>query len=200
MKKIYIFLALALMWSVSVKGGETPLTTVELLNTGIKGEPGVLLAALRASLDLNRIAIRSIGKRRWQIWDKAQRRAYVEAFAAYVLTIYLYRFRDYEGSGLDIYDVQRKKNSALVYARIKPQVDQKTLSTGKPININFLLYNVRREGRDHWLINDVYFKGTISEVASFRVQFTKILQEEGHAGLIREMNKKCQELKDYCPE
>jgi len=108
--------------------GETPLATVEIFNKGIGAKSDILLKAMRSSLALDSIALRSVGQRHWQKWSEAQHQAYIRVFTIYVLAIYQKRFRDYEGGGLDIYKVDVDGNKALVYTRIKIPVDQKTLS------------------------------------------------------------------------
>lgn len=202
MKKLYFICALFFLLAPSVvNAAPTPRDAVDVLNNGIvqnKNDGTALFKAIEKTFDLNKIAVLSIGRQRWREWSNVQRTEYVKVFTSYVLAIYQYRFRDYGGKGMEIYKVQARKNQALVYTRIEPKVDKKVITSTKPININFSVYNKKQGGKDNWLINDVYFKGTISEVASFRGSFSTLLKEKGHAGLIAEIKAKCKEQGKFC--
>ena len=170
---------------------------VETLNRGIiesKANDAALFHAIKESFDLNSIAVLSIGKRRWKSWDKKERAEYIYVFTNYLIALYQDRFGAYEGGGLDIYKVEEKGNRALVYSRIEVMVDENTLADDKPVKIHFSVYKRKNE----WLINDVYFKGTISEVAGFRAKFANTLKEKGREGLVSDMKKKCKDFGKYC--
>ena len=167
----------------------TPKAAVLGLNHGIKADdPKVLKRAIDQNFDLDRVAVQSVGIRRWRQWSADEQNAYRKVFIDYMIALYLNRFRDYEGGGLDIYKVEQKKNQARVRARITPEVDKQTLASAKPIKIDFVL--LKHKTKNDWRIIDVYFKGTISEVAGFRAQFSQLARDEGWAGLIREMKAK----------
>lgn len=194
-------IALILPLANSAKAAPTARGAVEILNEGIlkhKTDDSALFKAIEKSFDLDRIAVLSIGRSRWQKWNNAERIEYTKAFTSYLLAIYQNRFRDYDGEGMNIYKTQAKKNRALVYTQIKPKVDDKIITSNKPINIDFSVYNKKRGGKDYWLINDVYFKGTISEVAGFRASFSTLLKEKGRTGLIAEMKTKCKAQGKFC--
>ena len=168
---------------------KTPKATVLELNHGIQADdPKVLKRAIDQSFDLHRVAIQSVGVRRWRQWSTDEQNTYRKVFIDYMIALYLNRFRDYEGGGLDIYKVEQQKNQARVRARIAPEVDKQTLASTAPIKIDFVL--LKNKKKNDWQIIDVYFKGTISEVAGFRAQFSQLARDEGWASLIRVMKAK----------
>ncbi len=192
MKNLF-FMALAVIALIAEPAAatETPDEAVLQLNEGIRSnDPNLLMRTIGQIFDLNRVAVSSVGVRRWREWSSTQRKTYREVFIGYMLALYLDRFRDYEGGGLKIYKVEAQKNRARVRARITPQVDDKALSKADPIKIDFVLFSRKKNGKDDWQIIDVYFKGTISEVAGFRAQFSQLAKDEGWAGLVREMRAK----------
>ena len=186
--KIIALMAFGLMMAFGVpiaEAAQTPRAAVEGLNQGIRADdPKKLRRAIEQNFDLHRVAISSVGIRRWREWTQEEQDTYRKVFIDYVLALYLNRFHDYDGSGLNIYKVEQKKKRARVRARIKPEVDKRTLASSDPVKIDFVLQKHKKHG---WLIVDVYFKGTISEVAGFRAQFAQMAKDEGWAGLIREM-------------
>ena len=195
MKHFYLFVIFLLATSASA--ATSPKAAVEELNRGIlqsKTDDSALLNAVKKGFDLERIAVLSIGKARWKDWSKAERKNYKHAFTSYLVAVYQDRFKEYQGGGLDIYKVQASGKRALVYSRIEAEVDEGALSKNKPIEINFSVY----QKRNNWLINDVYFKGTISEVAGFRAQFALTLKKQGKQGLIDEITKKCKAFGALC--
>lgn len=197
MKYIYTIGLLFLLSAGNGLAAATPKAAVERLNKGIvenKKDKRALFNAISESFDLNRVAVFSIGRARWKELDKKQRKEYVNVFTRYLIAVYQARFNNYQGGGLDIYKEQIKGGRALVKTRIKIDVDENTLAKGKPIDISFSVYRKK----NNWLINDVYFKGTISEVAGFRAQFAKSLKEKKHADFIAQIKKKCLALKKHC--
>ncbi len=193
--RFFSFLALFFLTAFlafPAQAAETPRDAVLALNEGIlDDDPQVLMRSIEQNFDLKRVAVSSVGIRRWREWSRDEQATYRKTFIDYVLALYLNRFRDYEGSGLNIYKVEQKKNHARVRARIKPRVDEKTLASTDPVKIDFVLL---KQKKGNWQIIDVYFKGTISEVAGFRAQFSQLARDEGWAGLIREMKARKKDL------
>ncbi len=141
-----------------------------------ESERAVFEPVIRDVFDMARIAAASIGIRRWRSWSAEQRREYQEQLINYMLTLYLDRFREYQGGGLKIEAVETEDKRTLVRTRL-------AVPDQKDTQISFLL--IRRAGR--WRIADVFFRGAISEVANLRAQFAKILEEKGREGLLAEM-------------
>lgn len=199
MKHLYGFafiflLAFAAAESFAASMARTP---VENLNQGIlqlKQNKNSLFHAIKDNFDLERIAVFSIGKQRWKKWNKVQRKQYVNVFTQYMIAVYQNRFNGNGGGGLDIYKVREQKSYALVYTRITIKANEGSLSGKKQTKIDFSVYKKKKK----WVISDVYFKGTISEVAGFRTQFASILREKGREGLVFELTKKCKALGNFC--
>lgn len=101
------------------------------------------------------------------------------AFGRYVTATWADRFDNYSGEQLEVTGAQPSGSAMLVHTRIvKP--------SGDPVAIDYLL---RRNG-DSWQIADVYLKGTISELAGLRSQFTSVLRTQSVDDLISVLNRK----------
>jgi phospholipid transport system substrate-binding protein len=78
----------------------------------------------------------------------------IEAFERYITAIYADRFDTYSGEQLQVLGEQRSDAETVVMTRI---VD----SNGEPQNLNYLM----RSNGSMWQIADVFWNGTISELA-----------------------------------
>src|SRR5262249_13869109 len=108
----------------------------------------------------------------WATVSSEQQRQLIDAFERYVAAIYADRFDSYSGERLEVVGQQALSSDIVVQTRI-------VKSTGEPVYINYLM---RRNG-EGWQVSDVYFNGTISELATRRSEFTSIVRDQGVAGL-----------------
>ena len=58
-----------------------------------------------------------------------------------------------------------------------------------------LNYRLRKNSAGQWRIIDIYLKGTVSELALRRSDFSSILKNKGFGALVVAMNKKVAELR-----
>ena len=63
-------------------------------------------------------------------------------------------------------------------------------ANGEPVNVDYLMH---RDG-GMWLISDIYLDGTISEVATRRVEFAAIIKGQGVDGLIAALDRRADSL------
>jgi phospholipid transport system substrate-binding protein len=115
----------------------------------------------------------------WASLAEPKRQQLTQAFGRYVTATWAERFDSYAGEKLEVLSERANGAAVLVDTRI-------VKSTGEPVAIDYL---TRRNG-DAWQIADVYLTGTISELATRRVEFGSVLRRDGVDALIATLNHK----------
>ena len=192
--------ALALLWSglapVSVQAHDGPPDTVvqayysTLLNAmqnaktlGFEGRFKQLEPVIKDTFDLTFMA-RYATRGFWEKLTKAQQDKLVAEFARLSAATYAARFNDYAGEKFKVLKSETTpQNDTFVYTQI-------VKSNGEPVAINYLL----RKQSEQWRIIDVYLRGTISELAKWRADFTSVISRDGFDGLIAAIDKKVKAL------
>lgn len=150
---------------------------------GFAGRVKALTPIVTAAYDLKSVARRAVGSG-WRKMSEAQRQRYVAAFARFSVATHASRFKGYSGERFEITGQrQLAANQVLVDTKIVE-------SSGKATSINYLL--LKSGGK--WQIVDVFLKGSISEVATRRSEFSSIFRDRGADGLISAIQRKTAEL------
>lgn len=152
---------------------------------GYEGRYKTLEPVVRNTFNLRFIARASLSRGYWKALDKAQKDRYVAAYGRLSVATYAARFNDYTGEKLEIVrtDETRRKDMLVRTKIVK--------SNGEPIAINYLMR--RRDGP--WRVIDVFLKGTISEVATRRSDFSAIIRDKGFDALVGAIDAKVRKLK-----
>ena len=192
--------ALALLWSglapaVAQAHDGPPSAVVEayysvLLNAmqnakklGFEGRFKMLEPVMKDTFDLQFMAHYAI-RDYWDKLTKEQKDKLVSEFARLSAATYAARFDDYTGEKFKVLKSETTpQNDTFVYTQI-------VKSNGEPVAINYLL----RKRTDDWRIIDVYLRGTISELAKWRADFTSVISRDGYDGLIAAIDKKVKAL------
>ncbi|HEX7005783.1 MAG TPA: ABC transporter substrate-binding protein [Alphaproteobacteria bacterium] len=151
---------------------------------GFEGRYKALLPVVKETFDLEfmaRYAVRGF----WEKLTKAQQDKLVEEFARLSAATYAARFKDYTG---EQFKVLNSEPTAQRDVFVRTQIIK---SNGEPVAINYLL----RERSDEWRVIDVYLRGTISELAKWRADFSSVISREGFDGLLAAIDKKVQALR-----
>lgn len=120
----------------------------------------------------------------WNRSSAEQREKFTKAFAAMSTATYAARFRNYAGEAFDIKGVQEEgRSSIIVHTEI---VD----SDGGHTQLNYLLRNFGGA----WQVVDIYFNGSISELAVRKSDYSNILKNGGMEGLSAALNGKVSEM------
>ena len=166
-------------------------TTVEKLNAvclevmksaqklGYTGRYARLAPVLQKTFDFAAMARLSLGGR-WKDLSAEQQAKFVETFGKLSVATYAGRFVGYTGERFDILGEETSAQSTVL---VRTQV---VIPEKPPVQLDYRL-RVSPEG---WRIIDVFFDGTVSELALRRSEYTSVLDRDGFDGLIAALNEK----------
>lgn len=150
---------------------------------GFAGRVRALTPIVSTAYDLAGVARRAAGSS-WRKMTPDQRKRYAAAFARFSIATHASRFKSFGGERFEITGQrQLAANQVLVNTKIVE-------GNGKATAINYLLLN----SGGKWRIVDVFLKGSISEVATRRSEFSAIFRDKGADGLISAIERKTSEL------
>ncbi len=116
----------------------------------------------------------------WNDWNDAERDQVSAAFGRYIVSTYARRFDGYSGETFVFDGTKPMGTNILVETHIARPNDTDLV-------LNYLIQN-NDQGAPKAV--DVYFNGTISQLATTRSEFGAVLQRGGLAGLLEIMGKK----------
>lgn len=139
---------------------------------GFDGRYRKLDPAVRSTFDLEFMMHYAV-TRHWEALTPAQREQLVDSFGRMTVATYANRFDDYTGEKFEVLEeVPQRQGMTLVKSQI---ID----SEGKPVALNYLM----RETPQGWRVVDVFFKGSISELATRRSEYSSVIQRDGYEAL-----------------
>jgi phospholipid transport system substrate-binding protein len=161
----------------------------ELLDTmknadalGAKGRYQKLEPVVTRTFDVPFMTRVAVG-RLWADVTPEQKQRAIAAFGRYIAANYAFNFDGYSGEEFKVLGEQKVKHGTLVRSQIvKPDADA--------TSINYLVH----DNDTAWQVRDVYLSGTISQLATFRSEFTSVLRSRGIDGLIASLEKKVTDL------
>jgi phospholipid transport system substrate-binding protein len=137
--------------------------------------------AITTAFDLATMTRLAVGPP-WKGFSPAQQAAVQEAFARFIVADYASQIKDYSGESF-VVDPQTTPEARGGGEIVKTRLVQ---PGGRVVNINYLV----RGGR----VIDVYFNGTISDLATRRDEFGSIIATGGADGLIKRLQDRTQSL------
>jgi phospholipid transport system substrate-binding protein len=121
---------------------------------------------------------------KWSELSDADRQAMVDLFGRYMTTMYAARFRGHGGESFEMGDVKpRDDGRMLVLTKLNR-------TKGEPVELSYMM----KGGADTWKVVDVYYNGSISQLAQLRSEFSTPLRDGGVAKLEAALNDKIQQL------
>jgi len=146
---------------------------------GFKGRRERLAPAIEKAYDLPLMARLSIGPD-WQKLSPEDQKRITEAFKDLTVSTYAGRFDGFSGEKFEVEPTAQdaQNSNKLVLSRI-------ITSKGEPIQLNYLMRQ-----NNGWRIIDVFLKGTVSELATRRSEFSSVLRRDGAEALVRLMHEK----------
>jgi phospholipid transport system substrate-binding protein len=140
---------------------------------GYTGRYDKLSPVLESTFDMNFMTQYSAG-RYWRKLTTEQKKKLIAAFSRLTIATYANRFNGYSGERFRILseETPREGNRLVQTELVK--------SDGEPVKLNYLL----RETKNGWRVIDIFLKGTISELATKRSEYSSTLGNQGFDGLM----------------
>jgi phospholipid transport system substrate-binding protein len=137
--------------------------------------------AITATFDLATMTRLAVGPP-WRNFSPEQKAAIQEAFTRFIVADYASQIKDYSGESV-VVDPQTTPEARGGGEVVKTRVIQ---PGGRVVNINYLV----RGGR----VIDLYFNGTVSDLATRRDEFSSIIASGGADGLLKRLQERTQSL------
>jgi phospholipid transport system substrate-binding protein len=124
--------------------------------------------------------------RQWDDLPEADQQAWRQKFSELTISNYAGRFVGYTGEAFSTVGQEpAARDTVMVLTRLDVPGDQ-------PVDMNYRL----RETRGGWRIIDIYLKGTVSELALRRSEYSSTLTRDGFEKLAAAIDKKIAELRE----
>ncbi len=137
----------------------------------------LLEPAVKTHFDLERMARITAG-RAWKKADEATRMGFIENFTYFTITNYAARFKGDHGQSFTYVDTQEgPRNTHIVKTLFHPGDNQ------EPIRFDYIL----RKTDDKWRINDIFLKGSFSELATRKSEYDAIIKRDGFPALVKKI-------------
>ena len=163
---------------------DTLLATMKEADTlGFEGRYAKLDPVLHEVFDFRFMARLSLGTH-WRKLTDDQQGALVDAFARLSVSTFAARFDGYSGQGFEVRDPRKGPNGTVLVPTHLTRPDKDA------VTISYLM----RESDSDWNVIDIYMKGSYSEVASRRSEYTGIMKREGFDSLLKRIRGKAEEV------
>lgn len=150
---------------------------------GYQGRLDRLLPVLRSHFDSDWMAEKSVG-RHWRKLDEAQQSTLVETIRKFTGANYAGRFDGWSGQSFEtVKEEPSLHKTVLVYTKLTEPDDE-------GVELNYRLH--RSDGT--WRIIDVYFNGTVSELALRRSEYSSLIKRDGFDALLTALDDKIAKL------
>jgi phospholipid transport system substrate-binding protein len=137
------------------------------------------------AFDLGLMARIAVGPT-WPRLTPDQQQRITQAFIRFTVSEYAGRFDGYSGERFVVEPAaQSNPAGVIVQSRL-------VKSDGDSVMLNYLLHHT---ASGEWRIIDVYLKGTISELATRRSEFSGVLQQSGPDGLVQVLDQRSASLR-----
>ena len=151
---------------------------------GLKGRYEKLDPAIHRAFNLPLMTRLSVGPD-WQKLSPEEQKSLTAAFSDLSVSTYAARFDGYSGEHFDV-DPNPAPTSGGVIVNTKL-----VQSNGEPVQLNYLM----KDGDAGWQILDVFLKGTVSELATRRSEFSTVLRRDGAQALVQLIQTRAADLK-----
>jgi phospholipid transport system substrate-binding protein len=144
---------------------------------GFKGRAEKLRPAVLAAYDMTAMTRATLGAAASKLSPEDWGRV-AESYTRFSVAIYAAQFDEWNGERFEVGEARPSSQGAMmVPSRIIPK-------DGEPVAIDYLV----REDQGRWKVIDVYFQGTVSQVAMRRSEFLSIFRAKGVQGLVETLD------------
>jgi len=148
-----------------------------------EGRYDKLAPVLSAVFDVPAMTKTAVGPM-WNDASEADKKEMVEVFGRYMTTMYAARFKSYDGQTFDVAG-SKERDGGRVLVLTKLNVKDK-----EPVELSYLM----KGAGDNWHVTDVYYNGSISQLAQLRSEFSKPLRDGGVKNLKTVLEQKIKQL------
>jgi phospholipid transport system substrate-binding protein len=150
---------------------------------GYQGRLARVAPAVDAAFDLDFMASKVVG-RHWRKLGAADRERWRALFERLTCANYAGRFDRYSGQRFELLGEEPGAHATrVVHAKL---VDPK----GEDVELSYRLH----ETAGGWKIVDIYLRGTVSELALRRAEYSSVLQRDGFEALVTHLGRKIADL------
>lgn len=117
---------------------------------------------------------------KWQSLDDKRKEAILTAFTGWVVATYANRFSSFDGEQFKIDGVSDGgRGTVVVHTEIVP-------SDGSPVSLGYRMLNGK--------VIDIYLNGSVSQLATWRAEFSSIIDKDGIDGLVDKLKDRTKKL------
>jgi len=150
---------------------------------GYQGRFDRLAPVMRQAFDFDYMAEKSLGQR-WKDLSEADRATWRQLFGEFTVANYAANFDRFTGQRFDMLGEEASTNDTVL-------VKTKVISPGtEDVPLTYRLQKIGRA----WKIIDVFLKGTVSELALRRSDYSSVLARDGFAALTTVVRGKITDL------
>lgn len=151
---------------------------------GYSGRFDRLSPVVRDVFDLDFMAQKIVG-RHWKTASSEDQQQLLDAFSRYTISNFAGRFSGWSGQEFQrLGEEPSVRGTVLVRTKLlDPEGDDVQLD-----------YRLRHTDGDGWQIIDIYFNGTVSELALRRSEYSSLIKREGFQALLAALNERIAEL------
>jgi phospholipid transport system substrate-binding protein len=176
-------------------GGETPTVVIERFHAailavlreaealGYEGRFRRLAPAVEEAFDLPYMAEKVVGGR-WKRLTENERQRWLATFGQFMKANYAGRFVGYSGQS---FETLGNEPAAHGTALVRTRLDN---PSGENVDLTYRLRSIA----PGWRIIDIYLKGTVSELALRRSEYSAVLQRDGFDSLLKVVEARIAEL------
>ena len=171
--------------AVIEKLGSTMIETMREAKTlGYQGRFQKLAPAIIDAFDLPKMVSVAVGGA-WKQMTPDQHQRIVDAFARYTVAVHASRLDGFSGETFKVVGSSELPNRTGVLVKA-----QFVRTSGATENVDYVL----QENQQNWQIVDVFYRSSISEVATRRSEYTAVIKNSGIERLISAMDEKTAEI------
>ena len=142
-----------------------------------------LAPVLHAVFDVPEMTRIAVGPM-WSDASESDKKDMVEVFGRYMVTMYAARFKGYNGETFEVADSKDRDGGRVLVITKLNRKDK------EPVELSYVM---KGEG-DNWHVTDVYYNGSISQLAQLRSEFSGALRDGGVKNLKSVLEDKIKQL------
>lgn len=151
---------------------------------GYRGRYERLEPALQRTFDLDFMAEKALG-RHWRTLDEADQERLRDIFHRFTLATYANRFSGYSGERFELVAEQPAPRDTVFVRTRLIRTDGE-----EPVEINYRMHR----GEAGWRVIDVLLRGTVSELALRRSEYSSVIKRDGFEKLLATLEEKIADL------